>query len=140
MADGKYKGRLTISKVICSDREDYIMIEIEEIEGHANIRADVSLEEFAQAVTGLGSRPIDLVVRGSDHLGKKMEVKDEEIPCDPYGVSDDGLREVLKSYEVDGWKGDISDFKNFHRRVAKRREEVMKGKEETYRVSFVRWV
>jgi len=131
--DGKYKGRLTISKVTCSDRENYIAIEIEEIEGHASIRASVSLEGFAQAVTGLGNRPVDLDVRGYSHLGKKMEVKDEEIPCSSYGLTDEELKKVIKPYEVDGWKGSITSLKNNHNRI-------MRERKETYRVSFVRWV
>ena len=77
----KEEGRITIARVFCSDRDDFIAIEIDD-KGH-NRLADVelSLEGFTKAITGMGSmKCLQRTFKGTDGLVEALEE-----------IADDGL-------------------------------------------------
>lgn len=134
------KGRITISKVHnCSTREDTIHISIEdELSSIEFVRAEMSLEDFAKAITGQGLMPVEFELRGLKNVGKRLETKTElvYISSSPEEVSssDQAIREAISEYETDGWIGRDSDAKNHHNWV----RDV--DKRQVYRIHFCRWV
>ena len=85
-------------------------IEIEIEDNASGIRictAEISMEAFAQAVTGLSSCPCNITLYQSENIGKKLEVKDELIPY-PYSNSEfeKVIKDLVEPYEIDGWKAD----------------------------------
>jgi hypothetical protein len=51
----KEEGRITISRVYCNKQNDFITIEIDDKEHCRVADAQVSLENFAKTITGMGS-------------------------------------------------------------------------------------
>ena len=54
-------GNVTISRINASDRENYIVIEIQ-VEGSPLCNAEIQFAEFAKVVTGLSTRPCKIKV------------------------------------------------------------------------------
>jgi len=78
----------------------------------------MSLEEFAKALTSsYGEAEMEIYRQAP--IGKKRENKDEIIKVgrNPWERDEAKLKALITPYEVDGWKGDISDLTNWHRRV-----------------------
>ena len=95
----------------------------------------LTLEQFAQAVTGVMVSGVDGTVRALDKVGLKMEHKVEEVPFNCWDLDRSPARAAaaLKPFEVDGWKGQEEDLFNSHRRGAGREGQVQ-------RVTFRRWL
>ena len=76
----------------------------DELSGIEFIDANISLEEFAEAVTGLACRPMTAEVRGLEFVGKKRVTENRSIVC-PLDTYD---KKVLEQWLVDnaqeeGW-------------------------------------
>lgn len=99
-------GKITISKTTSNRNKKEIRIAIEDDASSINfVEARMSLENFAEALTGLGFVDIDFTVRGLENIGKTRERKTVEINL---GKTDyDGLKELALSearkIESDGW-------------------------------------
>lgn len=124
------KGQITITR----NSNDEIGIEIRDVDSGMDFcRLSMTPHEFARAITGLGSRPCDLDIRGVSRLGKTREHKTEIIPVSAYSIKDDEIDSLFATYQVDGWIGRRDDFKNGHRHSGD------SGK-HFYKVAFERWV
>lgn len=129
----KYKGDLTICAYQGGKRGRGVSVKLrDELSGCEIINIDISMEEFAQALFGLGYRPCEFEAR-VENLGKTRETKSERIK--PPEIKDWKRREkiaadALKPYEVDGWSGSTDDILNHHRW----------NSDGTHTVGFVRWV
>lgn len=125
-------GKLTISHP-SGGGGDYIEIRVEDAtSGTPFLALQVSLEAFANAITGRASQDCTLELRGLDNLGKRREVKHERVPYTRvYGAyAQLAKAKALAPFEVDGWRGHASDLGNHH-----------KGSDATgYTVSFTRFV
>ena len=131
------KGAITISRTHRGDGKDSIRIEI--VDGSSRVHflvGEMSLSDFASAITGLGYQPIDLEVRGLDKLGMKREHKSERIAWTGFRVRDAFTIELAKAtiapYEIDGWRGQYDDLFNSHKRIV--------GSNDLYSVGFHRYV
>lgn len=119
----KIKGAVSINR----SSNDIVRIEVEDVDAHVSfVVAEMSLEAFASAVTGMGCVKATLNVRGLDRIGTRHEHKEEVVPCE-WSPKDKAA--VLASYEVDGWIARESDLGNYHRRTSN---------PDGYRVTFTR--
>jgi len=123
-------GNLTISRTT-SNTGHTIRIRIEDdSSGIVFLETEVSLENFALALTSLGYVDCEYELYGLDNIGKKLETKTEIVPLDnPYRATDEARELALKPFEIDGWKARQSDIKNHHR-----------YNEDTVSVTFSRFV
>jgi hypothetical protein len=128
------KGKITISRVSCNQREeDYVRIVVEdELSSVTFLEVDMDLKSFANCITGFSYQPVEFGVRGFDRIGKKLESKTEHVPLS-WNPTEEEIEQALSAFEVDGWIGRRSDCKNSRRRV-------QKGEEGAYSVTFHRWV
>lgn len=97
----KIELRLSISRPSSGG----INIRIEDPLSHIEfIDATISCEEFAEAITGLQSRPMSAEIRGIENIGKKKIREERRIVC-PLDSYD---RKILESWlrnnaHEDGW-------------------------------------
>lgn len=134
----KLKGKISISKVyVCGKiaQDSYISIEIEdELSSVRVIQANLSLKDFANAITGLSNLPCEFELGGIENIGKQLEVKTEEVVISESAFYDQAIREGVRKYEVDGWIGRDKDAKNHHNWV----RNCSRG--AIYKISYHRWV
>lgn len=141
---GKQKflnGKITISRQGKIDDDDKMVISIEDSNSSLRvIEIELSLENFARAITNLAFVDCSFVMWGnSDLIGKKMEVKYETVDM---GKSFRSLRDneeskkivrdAISKFEVEGWIGNDSDSFNWHNHVSKT--------EYSYKILFRRWL
>lgn len=131
-------GRLTISRCntgvvrleLIDDRSFSRVVEIE-----------ISKEEFAEALFAHAQRPCSFELSDLSLVGKRREHKQElvYVPDVVRITKESDATKLLKSFEVDGWRGRLSDLTNHHNWT---REPLPKGKKEgrMVRVTFVRYV
>jgi len=68
------------------------------------IDASISLEEFAEAITGLSSRPMTAEVRGLEFVGRKRATEARSIVCPLDTYDKKVLEQWLKdSAQEEGW-------------------------------------
>jgi hypothetical protein len=122
-------GTLTISK----GSDDTIRIELTDSLSRtrcASIKMDPT--EFANVIFGLAERPCTFELR-SDKVGLRRETKTENVsyvPMWPEVHNNAAAQAAIAEFEKDGWKGNLSDALNHHKR----------GPDGSYRVTFERWV
>jgi hypothetical protein len=124
----KLKGNVTISAYHGSKTGVMIRIE-DELSGCTLVECDLSMTEYALAITGLGMRPCKMSVNMSGVIGKTREHKVVSIKHDIQHGNVKALRELMSQWEVDGWTGRLEDMRNFHNHM-----------EDGYQVLFERWV
>lgn len=103
------EGKITISRTSSNVEGEFISIQIRDKNSTLGIvDVEMSLEDFALALTGVSRMPAQLKVADSlENVGKKIEHKAENVF---YGdVWKDAefeavIRENSKQFEVDGWK------------------------------------
>lgn len=127
------RGKITISRYSNSDETDPIHITIEEVDSSIQfVDVSMTLEDFAQALTGLGFVDCGLTFRALDKIGKIREHKVEPIYIgDRYNFTEEESKELIKPFEVDGWIGRDEDLRNSHNQTKDRKHR---------NVVFVRWV
>ena len=135
----KYAGQLTISRprgdgyeaVRIAVRDETSFIEFIEIE--------IGLKEFAESLF-TACQDCTFELRSVEKVGWKHEHKDEVVfvPEGPYKQQKEIAAQALKPFEVEGWRGSVSDATNHHRWV---RKDPPKGKKGGwYNVTFRRHV
>lgn len=112
---------------------DYIEIALfDKSSGVEFATARIELASFAEALVGLAHVDCRFDLR-AEMVGKRREHKEEIVPYKDgwvdYNERETVAREVLKSYEIDGWRGRADDLFNQHRHG-----------QNGYRVTFVRYV
>lgn len=121
-----YEGQVSISRVTGGRQGAYISITLHDGSSWSEC-VDIQLtpEAFGNALTGLACQECVFEWR-PEHVGKIHEHKSVEVIC---GWHPDNRTELLKPFEVDGWKGREQDLHNSHCRTDK-----------GYMVSFYRYV
>ncbi len=113
------KGSLSISRVYGAN-EGWVSITLQdELSGSQCVEIKISPENFGNAVTGASCKECEFEFRPSV-VGMKAEYKEEIIPRPrSYDMECSKLEaaELIKPYEVDGWKGSVTDATNHHRWV-----------------------
>lgn len=126
-------GKISISRPQGNDT-DYIQIEFyDDASGTQFLTAQIALDVFAEALTGLGHSPCKFDLRPS-LVGKLRQHKEETVPWGGRYVREsleriDIASEAFAPFEVDGWTGRVDDLFNHHRKTA-----------NGYRVLFTRYV
>lgn len=100
-------GKITISKTSDNRGNKDIRIRIEDDASYINfVEARMSLENFAEALTGLGFVDIEFDVRGLENVGKTRERKTIEINLGKIGYDVDRKSLAMikaRELESDGW-------------------------------------
>jgi hypothetical protein len=127
----KLTGTLDISRI--HGDIDVIRIRVKDTTSRLTIiEAEMSLEGFAAAVTGLAGQECSIDYNENTNIGKVRYRKAVLVPkpsMNPHGMSEDEITEHLKPHETDGWKAfryDLTHLNNW------RPDGVL--------VEFVRWV
>ena len=110
-------GKITISRTTSSKTGNTIRIKMEDDSSSITfLEAEMRLEDFALALTGMGYIDCNFKLHGVENIGKVLETKVELVPlANPYRATDDEQVLALKSFEVDGWTARTQDMKNHHR-------------------------
>lgn len=112
-------GKLTISRVHSSKTGDCVRVGVTDTaSGCQFLELSVNMAEFAQALTGLGYVDCQFEVN-TVNVGKVSEHKVVMIDVSAHKwvksfERDAVAAELLKPYEVDGWKGRADDCFNHH--------------------------
>lgn len=102
---------------------------------------DLDMLEFSQAIGGLSQRPCTYTTRGLEYIGKKREVKTEEVYVPWNGTYKRDLqveqaKVACAPFEIDGWKARYEDALNGNKIV-----RGSSGKDGAmYSVTFTRYV
>jgi hypothetical protein len=134
------EGKISISRINCNDREDYISIRIRDEKSHIGfIDVKMELVDFANAVTGFSNQKCKFELRGRSNVGKAYEHKNLVITVAVARGKRVTQTEVEAAVGADsrtsGWICRWDDFKNHHNWVACNNDNVQK-----FNVSFHRWV
>lgn len=105
----KSDGKITISKI--NTPEGYIM-EVSLMDNNSRIefaRAKLSMEQFAEAITGLGHVPCEIKYRDLENVGKKKEKKPLifPIPEDNRYSPQIWAENHAQKFADEGWTADI---------------------------------
>lgn len=134
----KLQGKITISRPQWSDGTETITIRLQDENSRIEfVEARMTLQAFAQAITGLGHRDVELEMHGLDLVGKRIEHKEELVfvPGESYEPRHKKFAQMaIEAFELDGWKGSLRDADN-SKRIAERRSDG-----NVYTVGFVRYV
>ena len=111
----KLPGSVTISHPMMSD---IIHIEFtDEISQISFAEVELSLKDFALALTGMGNVKGTIEIRNLETVGWKAENKTEiiRVPAlKDYDKLRDYARKAVKALEVDGWSARADDVENHH--------------------------
>ena len=127
-------GKLTISRYNDFGNKDPIHITItDEKSGVSFCDIEMSLENFARAITGISLQKCNFSTHNLSKVGMKREIKSESVqtPDDFSSSNKDEKIKILKPYNIDGWQGSLSDLGNHHH---------YNYGNKSYTVSFTRWV
>lgn len=126
----KLKGKISISRPIYGDNRKGIEITvIDKTSGCQFLTAYITLENFAEALTGQGHTECELEFFERAPIGKVREVKTEIVPRPKSHKDEEEAKRLLLPFEIDGWEGEIRDMFNGHRRAG-----------DGQKVTFVRFV
>jgi hypothetical protein len=128
------KGSMIVSRTTGGGPDRMRLVVEDEASGTRFLEAEMSLEDFAQAITASYGE-VEFVLRASN-VGKTREVKEEVVvlPDTIRKADESATAELLEPYEMDGWVGRRSDLFNNHRTVEYRDGGVARC------VTFVRFV
>lgn len=132
-----FTAQVTICRTTNNKSGDSIRIEINDASnGIRVVDAVVQLADFAQAITGLYRVPCTGTLYAPELAGMVRETKTEHVLVrDPFGKDRERrVAEAVARFEVDGWRGRVSDATNSHCRVSVDTEGC------TYKVHYVRFV
>lgn len=138
MRGNKTEGRISIAKLTSNTEPNYMLIQIEdESSGIEFVEVKLSLENFAQAITGLGHVPCKFKTRGLEKIGLIREHKVEEVYINfhTHPTQKASAKSAITNFETDGWKGWIEDAFNHHNFVREHAKDI-----DVYRINFDRWV
>jgi hypothetical protein len=113
------KGTISISR-FTSNKAPYRGVEInlrDELSSTRIATITMNIEEFGNAISGLGETDCVFELGNLESVGKKLEVKTVLVKTSlksRYGVSDEDLMRLLAPHETDGWEGSLRDMKNNH--------------------------
>jgi hypothetical protein len=115
----KLDAQLTISRPQYGDGRKMIVIRLDDVLSSCGI-VDIYIkpEDFAECLTGLSMVPCTTEVDLDRPIGKKREHKREIVSRPEFDRKNlKAAAQLLAPYEIDGWKGDLSDLFNSHRWV-----------------------
>ncbi len=132
----KLPARVTITCATDRKGEHLMRIEIQDLSSRIEVvTVEMGMAEFALALAHHGYQPAEAEWRGLDLVGWVAENKTEEVEFEnQWGERKEkqeaSARLALMKHEVNGWRGNMSDLFNGHKRV----------RAGVQRVSFFRYV
>lgn len=112
------QGKISISRWTSNtEPRTGITISVTDENSHCRMfEVTMSIENFGNAITGLGYVDCDFKLGAVQYAGMKAEYKHELIPVKKWAkdLTPKEIKQLLASYEVDGWEGRKEDFKNHH--------------------------
>lgn len=132
----EYDGFLLLQRRSSLEGEKIVLSFIEKISGQIACRAELSLVDFADALTRHGHLPCVLSVDSSGKLGMRLQVRTQRLTI-PWGDGrslDESIEEVVRPWEREGWLARRQDFHNPYRLVDETEES------RTFLVTFERFV
>jgi len=127
------KAKVTIGRYV-NTGNDRIYIEITDVQSGATfVHVELSLADFAMAVTGLSMVNGEMELHGLDVLGKERQMKHETVSVENVNLKYEDLVKLAAPFEVDGWRNLLHKGSRF---------DVTKNKkgEMSYTIPFVRWI
>ena len=111
------KGKITISRTTGRKTENTIRIRIEDDSSSITfLETEMSLEDFALALTGQGYIDCNFELQGIQNVGMILETKTELVSlANPFIATGEERLAALIPFEVDGWTARYQDIKNHHR-------------------------
>jgi hypothetical protein len=107
----KTNGKLTISKAEYSHGKPTIQITIHDPDAVTGVTAEVSLEDYAQAISGLARVDCNILANHPERLGLQRESMPLEFPCsDRDAASDSAWLACPEGWEPDLYFGSQSSF------------------------------
>jgi hypothetical protein len=127
------KGRFSVFRVT-SGKKPFIRIEVtDSMSGTQAFAADMTMEDFALAVTGRADLPA-VYTRNGPHVGRVHEHKTVLIRDPNFKEHDaDAVKQLLAEHTVNGWQGYEPDLTNMHKAV-------MRDGKRYQKVTFHRYV
>jgi hypothetical protein len=111
MESKKLPAKLSVSRFQSNTRDNGVHIRVIDAKSHTCVlELEISVEEFGHAVLGLSERECEATWK-IENLGLVYEHKTEFVPIKK-NVSKE---KALAKFEVDGWKGRIDDYGNYHK-------------------------
>lgn len=109
------KGNLSITRPHYSDGTKLIHINLtDESSGCQVVEIRLSPEQFAEVLVGSSQRGCEFDFNDSGVIGKIREYKEEIVPRPKKYKDKEEVAEILKPFEIDGWKGHKEDVTNSH--------------------------
>ena len=97
------KGDITISKTY-SNGGQHMEIRIKDENSRITfVVAKISMEDFAELITGLSNRPINMKVKGLENVGKFKQQKPLRFPISNYAAHSEAS-EKCQNFADEGWK------------------------------------
>ncbi len=116
-----FNGKISICRRTGGEEGSSISITIEDKNHIQFFDGTMTIENFGNAISGLGGIPIKCTLRGIDNVNKTLEQKKVKFTMPPSFVESynrDTRIKIAKSIvvteEVDGWKADLSQINNHH--------------------------
>lgn len=113
----KLQGKLTISRPSYRDKQKAIRITVHDDTSSCRaVEVELSLEDFAECLTGLGRVDCSYEYNDSGVIGKYLETKTEIVPHPKFNRDDtDAITRHLAPFHIDGWVARTEDLFNHHR-------------------------
>lgn len=100
----RIKGKMTISRPVCGGSGSKVCIDIQDSTSKIHfVEIEVDLAEFTNAITGLGSRPVEMEVMGLDRVGMERETMEIEFPIGEDYRAREHAAEIAKDHTPEGW-------------------------------------
>lgn len=138
-------GTLSISRTSSNrplDRPIKITLE-DELSRCRVVQIELTLADFAEALTGMFGVPCQFTWPSSSVVGKRHEHKTEVVFI-PDKCTDrkdqESARKHFAEFEVDGWRGRVSDAFNSHRWAKDERPNPCGVRGMWTSITFDRWV
>ena len=96
-------GKLTISRVDHSHGESTMEITLHDTDSVTGIKAQLSLKDYALAISGMGRVDCKLSCEHPERLGLKRESMDLKFPCKDTSTAKDEAKKACP----DGWEPDL---------------------------------
>lgn len=104
----KIKASVSINRRTCRGENDVMCIRVtDETSRAAFLEFEMSMEDFAYAITGLSGIKVDAEVRALHVVGKVREQRTESVDCVvPFDkeIAERNILEAAAIFEVDGWQ------------------------------------
>lgn len=90
---------------ICRSSDNFVRIRFEDNTSHTKFaEAKLSLEQFAEAVTGMYVSDVEIEVRGLEYVGKQKVSERRSVFCPLNGYKKEELRDwLIENCQEDGW-------------------------------------